>query len=381
MPRVTDVLHAIHEWAPAPSAQSYDNVGLQVGDAMQDVSRVMVALDLTSAVVDEAIEHSADLIVTHHPIIFRPIRSVSASDSYGGLVYRLARAGVSHVAVHTNLDAAFDGVSFALARQLGLSDIGFMAGMPDVLQKLFVFVPVDHLDGVRSAIAEAGGGVIGLYDSCAFASEGTGYFRPMEGATPFIGKADGNMQEASEIRLEVEVARWQMPAVVAAMKAAHPYEEVAHDIVDLRTPSTRHGLGAVGQLSEPMALREFLSHVSRALGAEGLRYAANPSKPVRRVAVCGGSGSSFIREALATGADAYVTADVTYHRFFEVMDGEGRPRMALIDAGHYETEAVTETILIDHLRQCLPSVDYRRPSRPTNPISLWTADSSHEIKR
>jgi dinuclear metal center YbgI/SA1388 family protein len=381
MPTVRDVLSALHDIAPAGSAQSYDNVGLQIGDPNQNVSRIVVALDLAAAVVDQAIDAGAELIVTHHPIIFKPVRDVVASDSYAGLVHRVARAGLSHIAIHTNLDAAWDGVSFALARKLGLTDLSFIEPMPDVLQKLVLFVPHDHLHDVRSAIAAAGGGVIGQYDSCAFASEGIGFFRALDGANPFIGKAGGDLEHAQEYKLEVEAPKWRMPAVIAGMKQAHPYEEVAHDIYDLRTSSTRHGLGAVGSLDEAMTLAGFLDRVRERLKVPALRFVGNPDAQVARVAVCGGSGSSFISQAMKTGADVYLTADVTYHRFFEVLRADGSARMALIDAGHYETEAMTAELLVDILSERFVDVDVRCCSASTNPITYWPGDSSHEIKR
>jgi dinuclear metal center YbgI/SA1388 family protein len=380
MPNVQEILSSLQDWAPAASAQSYDNVGLQIGDRAQDVTRVMVALDLTRLVLDEAINAGAELIVTHHPLIFRPVRSVTATDDLHGIVYHTARAGISHIAVHTNLDAARDGVSFALARTLSLQDIRFISGMPEVLQKLIVFVPASHADEVRTAIAQAGGGVIGEYDSCAFATVGTGYFRAGEAANPYIGTSGGGVDSAEEVRLEVEVPKWLTPKVVAAMKHAHPYDEVAYDVVNLQNPSTRHGLGAVGTLREAAPLSSFLDLVSKRLGCPSLRYAGRPDQEVRRVAVCGGSGSSFLHEAMASGADTYVTADITYHTFFDVLNGQGEARMALIDAGHYETEAMTETILVDYLKSKFETLEVARTTRSTNPVRYWTRDSSHEIK-
>jgi dinuclear metal center YbgI/SA1388 family protein len=353
------------------SAQAYDNVGLQVGDSSANVDRIVVALDLTRAVIEEAIERGANLIVTHHPIIFKPIKKVTAAGDQSGLPFLLARAGISHIAIHTNLDAAHGGVSFALAEQLGLRDVRFILGMPDVLQKLVVFVPEGHAVEVRDAIAAAGAGRIGEYDACAFETRGTGYFRAGDDANPFIGAAGGDVESAEEIRLEVEAPNWAMPGIIRAMIAAHPYEEAAHDIYDLRTPSSRHGLGAVGILDSEMNLADFLTHVASCLGTPSLRYTGSDARSIKKVAVCGGSGSSFIGDARRTGADAYVTADVTYHRFFEVLDDHDRPRMALIDAGHYETEAITEKLIADHLRRHFSEVPVQRAGARTNPVRYW----------
>lgn len=374
MPTIADIAHALEAWAPLGSAQSYDNVGLQVGDARRPVERALIALDLTPAVIDEAVEHGATLIITHHPLIFRPLRSVTAGGFVSGLALRLAEAGIALYAAHTNLDAAPGGVSFALAEHLGLEDVRFLDRMEESLYKLVTFVPADHLDAVRTALAEAGAGRIGEYEACAFAHPGTGYFRPSENATPFTGTAAGDLEQAQEMRLEVEVARWDLGRVRKALQSAHPYEEVAYDVYPVLQPHTRAGLGALGTLPEPEPLPAFLQRVAERLGAGSLRYAGDPGATVRTVAVCGGSGSDFTRLALQAGADAYVTADVTYHKFFDVLSADGHPRMALIDAGHYETEAITERLLQRRLRDRFPEVDWHRTATRTSPMQTFVPE-------
>lgn len=372
-PTVGDVARALEAWAPPGSAQSYDNVGLQVGDPDRPVERALIALDLVPAVVDEAERTGATLIITHHPLLFRPLRSITASDWHGSLVLRLAASGIALYSVHTNLDAALEGVSFALAGQLGLVDVTFLEPLADSLYKLVTFVPASHADAVRNALADAGAGRIGAYEGCAFATEGTGFFRPGATASPFIGTAGGDLESVREMRLEVEVPRWNLSGVVRAMKAAHPYEEVAYDVYPVQQPYSRGGLGAVGRLAAAEPLRTFLGRVAERLDAAGLRYVGDPDAPVERVAVCGGAGRDLVRRALQQGADAYVTADLTYHTFFDVLGRDGTPRMALIDAGHYETEAVTEQLLQDALREQFPSVTWHRTSVRTNPIHTFHA--------
>ena len=370
-PTIRDVTRALEEWAPPGSAQSYDNVGLQVGDAGRVLQRGLVALDLTPRVISEAQERDANLIITHHPLLFRPLESVTSSSWTGGLALQLAEAGIALYSIHTNLDAAPGGVSFALAEQLGLSDVRFLDGFPESLYKLTVFVPADHLEPVRQALAEAGAGRIGDYEACAFATEGTGYFKPGDATTPFIGEAGGPLEKAPECRLEAEVARWSLNPVLGALQKAHPYEEVAYDLYSVEQKNTRAGLGALGRLEKPEPLAAFLERTAQCLDAESLRYAGNDEAPVQTVAVCGGAGSDFIGQALQAEADVYLTADVTYHSFFEVLDEEGRARMALVDAGHYETEAVTEQLLVDWLREEFAAVDWLRTQTCTSPVDTY----------
>lgn len=284
-PIISDIARALETWAPPGSAQSYDNVGLQVGDARRSVARALIALDLTPAVLEEAKRQDATLIITHHPLIFSPLRTVTAGRFVNTLALRLAEAGVALYSIHTNLDAAPGGVSFALAEHLGLANVRFLDTFDESLYKLATFIPADHLDTVRAALAKAGAGRIGAYEACAFAQPGTGYFRPGAGADPFIGEAGGALETVDEIKLEVEVARWDLQRVLHALRTAHPYEEVAYDVYPVEQKYSQAGLGAIGTLPEPMSLSEFLHRVAERLDAGSLRYAGDPSAQVQKIAV------------------------------------------------------------------------------------------------
>ena len=367
-PTIAEISKSLEAWAPPGSAQDYDNVGLQVGDRNRRVRSALIALDMTPDVLAEASALQAQLIITHHPLLFKPLRSVTTNSFESNLALRLAEARIGLYSIHTNLDAAPGGVSFALADHLDLQDLDFMQGMPDATLKLAVFVPEDHARTVQEAMAEAGAGTIGEYEACAFEVDGTGYFKPGEGASPFIGEAGGGLESAREVKLEMEVPRWHLYAVRKAMVEAHPYEEVAHDVYSVEQPTTTAGLGAVGHLEEPMLLKEFLQLISTRLEAETLRYAGNPEAEVQRVAVCGGAGAGFVKQAMATGADAYVTSDVKYHDYFNVLDDSGNARMAFIDAGHYETEALTEALLWRYLRERFPTAAFTATSTRTSPM-------------
>ena len=368
---VADVLATLHAWAPPGQKADFDRVGLQVGDPAATVDRVLVALDLTPAVVDEAAETGAQLIVTHHPLLFKPVGRATADDAVGSLVWRLGRAGVSYAAIHTNLDAAHGGVSFALAEQLGVREPEILAPLDGVMRKVVVFAPVEAADAVRQALADAGAGAIGDYTACSFSTSGTGRFRPEAGADPAVG-AVGQSEAVDEVRIEAVAPAWTVGAVRKAVAAAHPYEEPAIDVYPVDGRATRQGYGVVGTLDAPEPLPDFLGRVRDALGAGALRYVGDDSQTVERVAVCGGAGLSFLRDAIRAGADAYVTADVTYHRFFEALDTEGRPRIALVDAGHYETEAVTARLIADRLRQAHPDVAVDVTRHRTSPMRTFT---------
>jgi len=378
VPTIADIATALEDWTPPGSAQDYDNVGLQVGDADRPVTSAVLALDATPEVLMEAEAQDAELVVTHHPLLFQPLDGVTADGYVSNLALRFAEAGIGLYSAHTNLDAAPGGVSFALAEQLGLADVGFLDGFGDTLYKLAVFVPEGAFDTVRQALADAGAGQIGDYEACAFATEGTGFFKPGSGTDPHIGEARGEVESATERKLEVEIDRWNLDSVLAALQDAHPYEEVAYDLYLVAQTNSRAGLGALGHLEEPMPLSDFLDRVATRLDAGSLRYAGAPDATIERVAVCGGAGSDFIGTARGAGADAYVTADVTYHEFFDVLDTDGRPQMALIDPGHYETEALTEALLRDWLQERFSGIDWYRTDTTTSPMRTFVLSSGEQ---
>ena len=381
MPLVRDLVAALDAAAPFGQAADWDNVGLLVGDPGAEVSRVICALDLTPAVVAEAAELGAEAVVTHHPILFKKTARVRADDAEGALVLALARHGIAHVAAHTNLDAAHGlpgtpsgGVSVELARALGVAAPEILAPLDGALRKLVVFVPEASAGAVRDALHTAGAGQIGAYTEASFSHAGTGRFRPGAGASPAIGEAGGAREAVAEERVEVIVERWRLGAAVRALRAAHPYEEPAFDIVELAQAHRTVGFGAVGELDAPEPLGAFLARTSKALDVEALPYLGDPDAEVSRVAVCGGSGMSFLGAAIRAGADVYVTADVTYHRWFEALAPDGRPRIALIDAGHYPTERLAERLLAEIVGG-VAGVEALRTTVRTSPVQTWVAAS------
>lgn len=328
---VKDIEDIMEQWAPRWIAWERDNVGLQVGDRSAPVRRILLCLDVTEEVVAEAVSLKADLVISHHPLLFRPATSVTSSDAVGRLILKLARNGIAVYSAHTNLDFTQDGVSVTLARTLGLHNIRFLTPLRGFHAKIAVFVPAQSVQAVLDAMAAAGAGIIGDYSHCSFQINGQGTFLGSEKSQPTVG-TKGKLESVAEVRLEMILPRTKVAAVTDAMKSAHPYEEVAYDVYPLDNESVEFGMGAVGELKAAVPLRTFLNHIRKALNAEGLRVSGNPTKRVKTVAVCGGSGSDLIHQAIRAKADAYVTADIRYHAFHDAGD------IALIDAGHWETE-------------------------------------------
>jgi dinuclear metal center YbgI/SA1388 family protein len=317
-------------------------------------------------VVKEALKKNANLIVAHHPLIFQPLRAVTSSSRTGDLVMFLIEKNIAVYTAHTNFDSVRHGVSFALAEALGVTEISVLSPMKESLTKIAVFVPGTHVDQVAAAMHAAGGGMFVKYEQCGFRTEGIGTFKGMNNARPFIGTV-GTLERTPETRIEMLAERWKVNAVLKAMMLAHPYEEIAYDIYPLENRNTEYGLGAVGDLAKPMDARKFLARVKERLGAEGLRYAGNLARKITRVAVCGGSGSEFIADAVKCKADAFVTADLKYHAMQDAAAG-----LLVIDAGHYETERCALAPLADQLRAITGAETKRTKTfvtqHTTNPI-------------
>ncbi|MEX1139597.1 MAG: Nif3-like dinuclear metal center hexameric protein [Bacteroidota bacterium] len=328
---VKDIEEIMEQWAPRWIAWERDNVGLQVGDRSAPVRRILLCLDVTEEIVAEAASTKTDLVISHHPLLFRPASSITSSDPVGRMILKLARHGIALYSAHTNLDFTRDGVSMVLAQTLGLQNIHFLAPLKGLLAKIAVFAPGKSIQNVLDAMAKAGAGVIGNYSHCSFQIDGQGTFLGLEKSNPAVG-TKGKLESVGEVRLEMILPRANVPVVVAAMKSAHPYEEVAYDVYPVDNESVEFGMGAVGELKTPVALKSFLAHIRKTLNAEGLRMSGNPATRVKTIAVCGGSGSDLIPQAIRVHADAFVTADIRYHSFHDAGS------LALIDAGHWETE-------------------------------------------
>lgn len=349
--RCQTLLDALEQWAPPAYAEDWDNPGLTVGARDAAISRVLVALTPDEAAADAAIAAGAQLLLTHHPLIFKPLKQINTDTAVGRTVLKLAAHGVAHYCAHTNLDIAPGGVNDVLAAALGLSSMEPLADVArEVCYKVMVYVPAGHEEAVRQAMCAAGAGCVGRYSCCTFQARGTGTFLPGEGTSPFLGEA-GKLEYADEYRLETIVPQSALPAVLRAMRESHPYEEVAYDVFRLEQGGAARGIGRVGDLAQPVTLREFLALVGDRLGCDHLSYQTGgrdaDARAIRRVAICGGSGASYLDAAKRAGADVYLTGDVKYH------DGQTARQLgvAVVDAGHFATERPIVQALADFARR------------------------------
>lgn len=357
--KVSTLVEFLDRLYPFALAESWDNVGLIVGDSKSEVTGISFCLDVTHDVLDEAIEDENNVIVTHHPVIFRAIKKLNASELQGGLVAKALKHGISLVALHTNLDSAVGGLNDTLCDELGLESVKPLVDSGrERFYKLVVFVPGDHADKVREAMCEQGAGVIGDYEECTFSSPGTGTFRGIEGRTnPFTG-TPGRLEKASELRLEVLLRRELAGRVIGAMTTAHPYEEVAYDLVPLQNKEPGTGLARIGKLPEPVAFEDFVPRVKE-LGILVTRVMGDPQKEIRRVALCSGAGADFAPCAISQGADVYITAEIKHHLGLAA----AHKGMAMIETDHYTLEQKHWPRLQGILKQQYPKLQTKVSDR------------------
>ena len=328
-----DIIKNIEYWAPRETAWKKDNVGLQAGAPNRKVSNILLSLEVTSRVVEEALKKNCNLIITHHPFIFTPIKQLNFSNDKNSIILQtLIKNDISLYSAHTNLDFTKDGVSFMLAKKIGLKKINFLKKLKSNQYKLYVNVPIDAVDKVADAIFEAGGGVIGEYSGCSFRQKGEGTFYGSALSNPMVGKKE-IFERVDEVKLEIIVDAWKINSAIKALKTAHPYEEPAFDVVPLENENINFGAGAVGEFETPIKVDDFFSLLKKNLELKNFRYSKSKKLKIKKVAVCGGSGGDLLNEAINWGADAFVTADVKYHTFHDA-----ESKIYLIDAGHYETE-------------------------------------------
>ncbi len=349
---VREIQRMLETLAPSALAESWDNVGLLVGDPAGEVTGVLVALDATAAVLDQAAAREAQLLVVHHPLIFSGLKRLTEDGGTSNLVRRLVREGRGLLALHTNLDSAPEGLNQYVADLLGLYEIRpLIPSEARLLLKLVVYVPATHADAVRAAIGAAGAGHIGHYAECTFGVEGTGTFRPEAGTHPFIGQA-GVLERVPEMRLETVVPRAALGRVLPALLASHPYEEVAYDLLPLENSWPGAGLGRIGILATPITAGTFRDLVNTALGTRRALLVGRPERLVRTVALCTGSGGDFAEQAFRAGADCYLTGEVKHHQALLARDRD----WTLVDAGHFPTERPAVDLLASRLSVAFPAL-------------------------
>ena len=352
-PKLSDISGIINKKYPFMLAEDWDNVGLQLGDPSTEIRRIMVALDPLPQVIASAIDSNCDLLITHHPLIFSPLRQITSSTSTGSSILKAAQNKLALLAMHTNYDIAQDGLNDLLAKRIGLEQTRpLKITGRDELSKLVVFVPQEQLEKVRTALlphTEA----IGNYQDCSFSAAGEGTFLPLTGAQPSIGTV-GELAKVAEHRLELLVRRTLLPKAIRTLLHVHPYEEPAFDCYPLLNEAPPQGLGRIGSLAKPARLADWAASLAEVLGCQAIRFTGPPDRTIQKVALCSGSGASLLRDAIRSGADLLLTGDVKYH---EAREAEAQG-IALVDAGHFGTEILMVSATRDFLTSSLDSAGY-----------------------
>jgi dinuclear metal center YbgI/SA1388 family protein len=362
---LSEITGYLEEVAPLSLQESYDNSGLQVGEPGMAVTGILVSLDVTEEVLIEAEKLGFNLVISHHPVIFGGLKSITGGDRAERIVRLAIRKEIAIYSGHTNFDSISGGVNSALANRLGLVDQQLLDPMGGQLKKLVVYVPHAQMETVRKAMFEAGAGEIGAYDSCSFNMKGTGTFRGGPGTQPFAGET-GRFHQEPETRIENVISSNMAGRVVRAMVKAHPYEEVAYDIYPLENPDPRRGMGVIGFLEDTVDEEVFMGFLKDRFSVSVLRHTALLGKPVKKVAVCGGSGSLLLGKAVAAGADVFVTGDMKYHQFIEA-DG----KIVVMDIGHFESEQFTRELFYDLIMKKFPKFAVRLSETEENPIKYF----------
>lgn len=361
-----DIFSSLETWAPKSLAYDWDNVGMQVGTKEDETKGVLVTLDVTEEVVDEAIMKGANVIIAHHPMIFRPLKNIDYESVKGRLIKKIIKHDLTVYASHTNLDVAQGGVNDLLSDALELSDVQpLIPTYTESLVKLVVFTPRDYVTQVVDALSNAGAGHIGNYSHCTFQSPGEGTFKPLEGTNPFIGQ-QGELEHVDEVKVETIVEESNLSEVIDQMSEAHPYEEVAYDIISLKNKGETLGIGRIGNLAKTMSLEALLNMVKDKYEVEHLRYVGDLEKPVKRVAVLGGSGEKFIDAAMKAKADVYITGDMTFHPAQDAAN-EG---LAIVDPGHY-IEKIMKEATKRYLKEEYPQLKVYTSQVKTEPFQFF----------
>lgn len=362
--QIADIIRFLETLAPPSLQESYDNAGLLTGSLSWECSGILVSLDATEEVLLEAKAKGCNLVVAHHPIVFGGLKRITGKNYVERAVITSIKEDIAIYAIHTNLDNIMTGVNGRMAEQLGLTNCKILQPKNGLLKKLFSFVPVTHAEFVRAAIFEAGGGHIGQYSECSFNAAGKGSFKAPEGSNPFVGEI-GHRHEEEEMKIEVIFPAWLEQGILAAMIKAHPYEEVAYDVIRLDNPFQSTGSGLIGTLPHAMPADEFLQLLKNQFHLEVIRYTKR-EKPIHKVAICGGAGSFLTKAALAGGADAFVTGDIKYHEFFDA-----ESRLLLADIGHWESEQFTIDLLAEQLSGKFPTFAVLKTAVKTNPVEYF----------
>jgi dinuclear metal center YbgI/SA1388 family protein len=360
---VKSICEIIEEVAPLSLQENYDNSGLLVGDSLMEVSGVLVCIDITEEVIKEAIQKKCNLIISHHPLIFTGLKCLIGRDEVQRCVIAAIKNEIAIYAAHTNLDNVLHGVNGKIAEKIGLVNIKILRPKQNALLKLITYVPHLHSYRIREALFGAGAGQIGNYDSCSFNVEGSGTFKAKENAEPFVGEIN-QFHSEPETRIEVILPEYLKFKVLEALIKSHPYEEPAYDFIALQNPWNVVGAGLIGDLEIEVDEIEFLNSIKAIFNQPSLRYTQLLGKKIKKVAVCGGSGSSFLSDAIIANADVYISGDFKYHEFFD-----SKKRILIADIGHFESEQFTKDIFFEIITKKMPTFAVQISDIKTNPIN------------
>ena len=363
--KIQVITNFLENIAPLSLQESYDNAGLVTGHDDWECKGIITCLDATVEIVREAIEKNCNLIVAHHPIVFGGIKKLNGSNYIQQAVELAVKKDIAIYAIHTNLDNVLPGVNGMLANCLGLINTKVLQPKKGILKKLVTYIPIAQVEQVRTALFEAGAGHVGNYSECSFQSAGEGTFKGNDSTQPFVGRP-GQRHLEPEQRLEVILTSWQESRVLRALFSAHPYEEVAYDLIGLDNPHLEIGAGLIGELPEPVEETAFLQKIKEAFRLKIIRHTPLRGKPVQKVALCGGAGSFLINRAVGAGADFYITGDIKYHEFFDA-----NQKLIIADIGHYESEQYTIDALFDILREKFPNFAVLKTGLVTNPVQYF----------
>lgn len=364
--RLAEIISQLEKLAPPSFQESYDNSGLITGNKQMEITGILVSLDCIEAIVDEAIANKCNLIVAHHPIVFSGLKKFNGKNYVERVIIKAIKNDIAIYAIHTNLDNVQAGVNAKICEKLGLKNCKILAPKKDLLRKFVTYCPADSAEKVRQALWAAGAGQIGNYDGVSFNLSGTGTYRGNENSNPVVGEKGKLMREPEE-RIEIIYASHQEGQILAALRASHPYEEIAYELFPIENKWQQVGSGMIGDLEKEVPLMDFLNFLKKAMKTDVIRYTPIAGKTVSRVAVCGGAGSFLLKDAISQGADIFVSGDFKYHQFF---DGEGR--IVIADIGHFESEQFTIELLSDFLKQKFPTFAIRQTGLNTNPITYLT---------
>lgn len=363
--QISEIINFLETIAPPSLQESYDNAGLLTGMPELECSGVLVSLDITDDIIDEAIKHKCNLLIAHHPLIFKGLKRINGKDPVSRNIIRAIKNDLAIYAIHTNLDNVQHGVNGRIAEMLELQECEILLPQSGSLKKLICFVPNEYTGKVRQALFDAGAGQIGRYAGCSFSTEGTGTFTAGQRASPFVGKV-GQPHMEKESRLEVIFPEYIERQILSALKAAHPYEEVAYDILKLDNEHMGIGSGMTGLLPKPVDESTFLARVKEVFRIPVIRHSVFTGRLINRVSLCGGAGSFLISKAIAAKSDVFLTADLKYHDFFEA-DG----KILLADIGHFESEQFTSDLVYDLLKEKFPTFAVLKTGVITNPVNYF----------